>query len=60
MTTLQTILVTALIAIWLCFSIVLLVTAIQSAVYDRKREKREKAQAARDLEYHEQRMKEFK
>jgi len=60
MTTLQTILVTALIAIWLCFSIVFLVTAIQSAVYDRKREKREKAQAARDLEYHEQRMKEFK
>lgn len=60
MITLQTILVTALIAIWLCFSIVFLVTAIQSAVYDRKREKREKAQAARDLEYHEQRMKEFK
>lgn len=60
MTTLQTILVTALIAIWLCFSIVFLVTAIQSAMYDRRREKREKAQAARDLEYHEQRMKEFK
>ena len=60
MTTLQTILVTALIAIWLCFSLVFLVTAIQSAVYDSKREKREKAQAARDLEYHEQRMKEFK
>ena len=60
MTTLQTILVTALIAIWLCFSIVFLVTAIQSAVYDRRREKREKAQADRDLEYHEQRMKEFK
>lgn len=60
MTTLQTILVTALIATWLCFSIVFLVTAIQSAVYDRKREKREKAQAVRDLEYHEQRMKEFK
>ena len=60
MTTLQTILVTALIAIWLCFSIVFLVTAIQSAVYDRRREKREKAQAARDLEYHEQRMNEFK
>ena len=60
MTSLQTILVTALIAIWLCFSVVFLITAIQSAVYDRKREKREKAQAARGLEYHEQRMKEFK
>ena len=60
MTSLQTILVTALIAIWLCFSVVFLITAIQSAAYDRKREKREKAQAARDLEYHGQRMKEFK
>ncbi len=60
MTSLQTILVTALIVIWLCFSVVFLITAIQSAVYDRKREKREKAQAARDLEYHGQRMKEFK
>ena len=60
MTTLQTILVASLIAIWLCFSVVFLITAIQSAVYDHKRKKREKAQAARDLEYHEQRMKEFK
>ena len=60
MTSLQTILVTALIAIWLCFSVVFLITAIQGAAYDRKREKREIAQAARDLEYHEQRMKEFK
>ena len=32
----------------------------QSAIYDRKREKREKAQAARDLEYHEKRMADFK
>ncbi|MEG2396953.1 MAG: hypothetical protein RSB11_07965 [Oscillospiraceae bacterium] len=60
MTTLQTILVTAIIAICLCFSIVLLVTSIQSALYDREREKREKEQATRNLEYHEQRMKEFK
>ena len=60
MTTLQTILVTALIAIWLCFSIVFLVNAIQSAAYDRRREKREKEQAVRDLEYHERRMNDFK
>ena len=60
MTTLQTILVTTLIAIWLCISVGFLVSVIQSAIYDRKREKREKAQAARDLEYHEKRMADFK
>ncbi len=60
MTSLQTILVTALIAIWLCISVGFLVSVIQSAIYDRKREKREKAQAARDLEYHEKRMADFK
>lgn len=60
MTTLQTVLVTALIAIWLCISVGFLVSVIQSAIYDRKREKREKAQAVRDLEYHEKRMADFK
>lgn len=59
MTTLQTILVTVLIAIWLIFSVVFLITAIQSWIYDRKREKREQESAARDKEYHELRMKEF-
>ena len=38
MTTLQTILVTVLIAIWLIFSVVFLITAIQSWIYDRKRD----------------------
>lgn len=56
MTTLQTILVTALIAIWLCISVGFLVTVIQSAIYDRKRDKREQEQAARDEEYHQKRM----
>ena len=37
-----------------------LVCSIQSAIYDRRREKREQAQAKRDLEYHEKRMKELK
>ena len=59
MTSLQTILVTALIAIWLCFSVVFLITAIQSAAYDRKREKHELAQAERDKEYHAKRMEEL-
>lgn len=60
MTTLETILLTVLIACWLCFSIVFLINTIQSAVYDRRREKREKEQAARDLQYHEKRMNDFK
>ena len=37
-----------------------LVCTIQSAIYDRRREKREQEQAKRDLEYHESRMKELK
>ena len=48
-TTLQTILITALIATWL-------ISSIQSFFNDRKREKREEESAARDLKYHEERM----
>ena len=55
MTTLQAILVTVLIAIWLIFSVVFLITAIQSWIYDRKREKREQESAARDIEYRKER-----
>ena len=56
MTTFQTILLTALLFVWLCISISFLVTAVQSFIYDRKREKRELAQAERDKEYHATRM----
>jgi beta-lactamase regulating signal transducer with metallopeptidase domain len=42
-TTLQTILLTALIAIWLIFSIVILISSIQNFFNDRKREKRNAA-----------------
>lgn len=56
MTTIQTILLFALLVIWLCFSVVFLITAVQSFIYDRKREKRELAQAERDKEYHDKRM----
>ncbi len=56
MTTIQTILITVLLFAWVCISISFLVTAIQTFIYDRKREKREKEQAARDLEYHTRRM----
>ena len=55
MTTLQTFLVTVLIAIWLIFSVVFLITAIQSWIYDRKREKREQESTARDIEYRKER-----
>ena len=41
----------------LCVSAVILISSIQSFIYDRKREKREREQAARDAEYHENRMK---
>ena len=57
MATLQTIFLFALLIIWLCFSVVFLITAVQSFLYDRKREKREQEQATRDTEYHEKRMK---
>lgn len=56
----QNILVTALLGIWACVSIGLFVSLVQGITYDRKREKREKEQASRDLEYHEKRMKELK
>ena len=58
-TTLQTVLLTAIVFIWLCFSVVALIAAIQNARYDRKREKREREQAERDLEYHQKRMKDY-
>ena len=56
MTTIQTILITALLFAWLCISISFLVTVSQSFIYDRKREKRELAQAERNKEYHAKRM----
>ncbi|MCI2000394.1 MAG: hypothetical protein LKJ58_08070 [Clostridia bacterium] len=56
MTTLQTILLTALIAIWLVFSIVFLISSIQNLINDHKREIREEESATRDLKYHEERM----
>ena len=52
----QNILLTALLGIWACVSIGLFVSLVQGIAYDCKREKREKEQASRDLEYHEKRM----
>ncbi len=57
---LQAILVVVLLAIWLLFSVVFLITAIQNLINDHKREIREQKSAKRDLEYHEARMKEYR
>ena len=57
MTTIQTILLFTVLGIWLCISSVILISSIHSFLYDRKREKREREQALRDAEYHENRMK---
>jgi uncharacterized membrane protein len=58
--TIQNVLITALLAAWLCISIVILVSVVQSVRNDHKREKREQAKDARDLEYHQERMKALK
>lgn len=56
----QTVLVTALLAIWFCISVSFLISAVQNIVNDRKREKRELEKDKRDMEYHEKRMSELK
>ena len=52
----EAILIIILLSIWLVFSVVFLITAIQNFINDRKQEKRETARAERDKEYHEKRM----
>ena len=59
MTTIQTILITALLFAWLCISIGFLGTSIPSSAYYRKRAQRQLAQAERDKEYHAKRMEEL-
>lgn len=56
----QNILATVLLGIWSCLSIGFFVWLVQGIVNERRHEKREKEQAARDSEYHEQRMKNLK
>ena len=59
MTTIQTILFIIGVFSWVCLSGMLLISSIQSFIYDRKREKREKKKAAQDDEYHTIRMKDL-
>ena len=54
------ILIIILLSIWLVFSVVFLITAIQNFINDRKREQREADKDKRGLEYHEARMKEYR
>jgi len=56
---LQSILVIILLAIWLIFSVVFLITVVQNLINDRKREQHEVDKDKRDLKYHEARMKEL-
>ena len=57
MNTFASILLIIVALIWLCVSIFSLISTIQSFIYDRKREAREKEAQKRDLEYHKARMK---
>lgn len=56
----EAILIIILLSIWLVFSVVFIITAIQNFINDRKREQRESDKDKRDLEYHEARMKEYR
>lgn len=56
----EAILIIILLSIWLVFSVVFLITAIQNFINDRKREQREAEKYKRDLEYHEARMTEYR
>ena len=56
---LQAVLVVIVLCIWLVFSVVFLMTAVQSFFYDRKREQREVEKDKRDIKYHEARMKDI-
>lgn len=60
MTTIQSVLTVVLLVIWFCVSVSFLISAIQSIVYDYKREKREIERAKHDAEYYEKRMSELK
>lgn len=53
----ETILVVTIVVIWACFGISVLISTIQTFIYDKRREKRELEKDARDREFHEKRMK---
>ena len=60
MTIIELIFVIALMVIWGCFVVSMLISTIQNFIYDKRREKRELERDAREREYHEERMKNLK
>ena len=56
----ELIFVIALVVIWGCFGVSMLISTIQNFIYDKRREKRELERDAREREYHEERMKNLK
>ena len=60
MTIIDLIFVIALVVIWGCFGVSMLISTIQNFIYDKRREKRELERDAREREYHEERMKNLK
>lgn len=60
MTIIELIFVIALVIIWGCFGVSMLISTIQNFIYDKRREKRELERDAREREYHEERMKNLK
>ena len=60
MSTTVMILAILLMAVWLCFAVISVIDAVQTLKNDRRREQLDKEHEARELEYHEQRMKALK
>ena len=60
MTIIELIFVIALVVIWGCFGVSMLISTIQNFIYDKRREKRELERDAREREDHEERMKNLK
>ena len=60
MTIIELIFVIALVVIWGCFGVSMLISTIQNFIYDKRREKRELERDAREREYHEEHMKNLK
>lgn len=60
MTIIDLIFVIALVVVWGCFGVSMLISTIQNFIYDKRREKRELERDAREREYHEERMKNLK
>ena len=57
MNSLQIVLLTAMLAVLLCASILSLISNIQTIIYNRRHEKREKEKALLEVEYYHKRLK---